>query len=158
MAIWQYDIVAIPREPITSVCARLPADIPPELFDSRNWWSGRRGPDETELSALLTPSTSWSESIKVWGANDGNRIELHFDKAELFEIKIRIDMREPSRQFLDGVVELAARHDWVFWAEEARAIEPSFDALASDITRSRAFSFVRDPSGFLERLNKKQAE
>ncbi len=107
---------------------------------------------------MLVPSSSWSDAIKAWGAADGNRIELHFDKGELFEIKIRIDMREPFRQFLDAVIELAVRHDLVFWTDEARLLDASFDALASDITRSRAFSFVRDPSGFLERLARQQGE
>ncbi len=158
MAIWQYDIVAVPREPITSVCGKLPKDVPPELFDGRNWWVRERGPDEAELSRLLPASSSWSESIKAWGATDGNRIELHFDRGVLSEIKIRIDMREPTKQFVDAIVEFAVRHDLVFWAEEARLLEPSFKALASDITKSRAFSFVRDPSGFLERLSNQQAE
>ena len=153
MAIWQYDLVAVPREPINSVCGRLPSEFPPELFDSRNWWNGKDGPDESELSALLPASSSWSESIRAWGESDGNRIELHFDKGQLFEIKIRIDLREPAKQFLDGIGELAARHDLLFWAEEAILLEPKRDALVADITKSRAFSFVRDPSGFLERLS-----
>lgn len=158
MAIWQYDVVAVPREPITAACGELPREVPPEVFDSRNWWSGKGFPDETELSALLAPSTSWSESIKAWGAAEGNRIELHFDKGELFQIRIRIDMREPFRQLLDAIVELAVRHDLVFWTEEARLVEASVEALASDITKSRAFSFVRDPLGFLDRVSRQQAE
>jgi hypothetical protein len=153
MAIWQYDIAAVPRVPITSVCGNVPTDVPPELFDSRNWWSETRGPDETELSALLPDSSSWSQSIKAWGPSDGNRIELHFDKGELFEVRILMDLREPSKQFLCAIVELAVRHDWAFWTEEARLLEANLDALLLDIRGSRAFSFVCDPSGFLERLS-----
>lgn len=158
MAIWQYDIVAVPRGPINLVCGGFPTDIQPELFDSRNWWRGKQGPDDTELSALLPPAISWSESIKAWGTNDGNRIELHFHNEELFEIKIRIDLRELSKKFLEAIIELAVRHDLVFWTEEARLLEASFDALASDIAKSQALSFVHDPRRFLDQLSKQQTE
>lgn len=155
MAIWQYDLVAVPRQSLLSVFGELPEQIQPNVFDNHDWWSGVTIPDEQEFSSLLPRANSWSSSITVWGGdNDGHRFELHYDNGKLFELKIRFDLRVLDREFLDAVLEFIDGHDYVLWTEEGVVLEPILSVVLQDIAKSRAFSFVRDPGEFLNRLGR----
>lgn len=154
MAIWQYDLIAIPRQSLLVIFNRSPKQIPPDEFDNYDWWTGRNAPDEQEFQSLLPSSSSWSASIKAWGlADDGHRLEMHYCNGLLYELKIRIDLRAWDRHLFDSVLQLAAHHDFVFWTEDGFILEPVASDILQDIARSRAFSFVRDPSEFLNRLS-----
>ncbi len=154
MATWQYEFIVVPREPIRQAFGEVPKEIEPEAFDSRNWWTDMHAPSENELSELLARGSSWSDSMRTWGATDGDRIDLYFDEDELHEILVRIDLRNVSRTFMHGVLELANRYDCVFRTEDGTLLRPEFGVLLQDIAKSSAFRFVSNPTKFLEQLDR----
>lgn len=155
MAVWQFDLVAVPRCAVRDAFQDLPAQIPTEVFATRDWWRDQLPPDDSELASLLAPSTSWTAAIKAWGASDGNRIELYFDNEAFAELTIRIDLRDLNKAFMNGILQLATRHDYMFWTEDESLLKPTLDALIPEIAKSDAFSFVRDPHAFLDQLSKR---
>ena len=152
MAIWQFNLVAIPRQSICSFFQCVPQHLEDEVLDTRNWWNNVPEPDEQEFASLLPKSTSWSKSIKAWGTEDGHRIELHFNKDCFFELTFRIDLRQSLKQFLDSLLFLAKKHDYLFITEEGVLLEPTREIVLRAIQKSSAFSFVENPRSFLDQL------
>ncbi|MBI2824087.1 MAG: hypothetical protein HYX69_05260 [Planctomycetia bacterium] len=155
MAVWQYDVVVIPKDAVKAFFHSVPRSIRTEEFDLYEWWTNSKAPNVEELSSLFPRAAAWSESIKAWGGSDDeHRIELHYGDGRLLMVRIRLDLRETVVDMLQAVVRWAKLHDYLFWSESQSVLEPTIEDVVKDIKASRAFSFVCDPIAFLEKVEK----
>jgi hypothetical protein len=152
MALWQYEMVAIPRGAIRSAFGETKESLSATEVDNGNWWVQHVLPSESELSQIVARDASWTNLISAWGTEDGNRIEVHHDETGVYEVRIRIDLRTDAKTFLDQVVRLAVRHDWVFWSVREQLLEPTPGCIVADIVKSDAYRFVRSPSAFFSEM------
>ncbi len=130
MAVWQYDLTMSPsRETkVSQVCE--------------------------ELSNRLEELDSWSEEVRTWGSMDGNRIDFLKDgDGDLF--RVRIDLREPSLDFMKCVLVLANRWSMTLEDDDGKGLRPNLEDLVSSIKFSDAYRFVTDPKKFLEEIAQK---
>jgi hypothetical protein len=130
MAVWQYDLTMSPtRETqVSQVCE--------------------------ELSNRLEELSSWSEEVRTWGSMDGNRIDFLQDSdSELF--RVRIDLREPSVDFMKCVLALANRWSMTLEDDDGKGLRPNLEDLVSSIKVSEAYRFVTNPRKFLEEIAQK---
>jgi hypothetical protein len=152
MAIWQYDLIAIPRSAIQEAFGAIPVQISQEVLDSRNWWGDVDISRIEEFESLLPNAPSWTSAIRIWGTNDGNSIELHYSEGRLYEVKCRIDLRDVASAFIENTVRAASRTNCLLINDEGIVLVPHVEAVVKDISRSNAFSFVADPITFLNNL------
>lgn len=127
MAVWQYDLTMIPTGnlPVKTICE--------------------------ELNSLLPELDSWSKQLRIWGAMDGNRVDMFEDSDGVF-FRIRIDLREPSIPFMRKILALACRWQLTMEDENGIQLQMSLEALVSALKCSSAHRFVTDPVKYLSDL------
>jgi hypothetical protein len=156
MATWQFDMDLLPRKQLLALFGEVPSILKEDMLDAATTWGDQLLPPDcaNRISKLLPEGQSWSPAIRMWGEEDGNRISLFHDEAgHPNAISVRIDVRDPNKQFFEGIVEFANSLDAVFLVmEDFQIFEPGVEALVRLINQSSAGRFVKDPHEFLERL------
>jgi len=156
MATWQVDLDLLPRKQLLTVFGEMPSVLTEDLREAAATWNEQLLPADctSRISKLLPEDKSWCPGIRMWGDEDGNRISLEHDDAGYPNaIFIRIDARDTSNRFLEGIVELANSIDAVFLAiEDLKIVEPRLELLVQQMKRSNGSRFVANPREFLESL------
>ena len=154
VALWQFDFWLVPTALLVDRYGAMPSSLTESEFESVAWWAeAHRAELEGYLDSLLTRADSFSADNRLWGSWDGNRLQLFEDDdgryAELFG---RIDLRTSCRPFIEQLVQLALSLNAVFVTADCDLVQPSQALFVEAVSTSRAFRFVSDPSGFIERL------
>ena len=154
MATWQFDIHALPSIAVERLCVGTPMSISPGDFNNSEWWAGIQIPTNfrDDFGKLLPRMSSWSLQLEQWGYEDGNRIDVVWEGAEIVEVFVRLDVRALSSVFLVGTLELARKNRWAFRASNGIVFRPSMARLLAEIHKSDAFRFIEDPCAFLSEL------
>jgi hypothetical protein len=111
------------------------------------------GSPEPEIDVFCARGPSWSADLTGWGSYEGNRLELFREGGAIDSVEVRLDLRGPIRDFANGILGFARRHDLVlYFGELNELIEPTHAALAFAVKRSSALRFVTDPEAYLKSL------
>lgn len=154
MAIWQYDLHCLPEDAVLRRFGTRPLTISRSDFDALNWWGDTscRADMCRDFGRLLSKSTSWSEDLKRWGEEDGNRIDVLMGFGKVESIFVRIDVRVIAYGFLMGLIDIASKNGWLFLTQDGFLLPASMTRLLSAIQKSDSFRFVSDPEAFLRML------
>jgi len=154
MATWQFDLHLLPTDTIVRRYGAVPIFISSEDFDSINWWASDVAADSLAagLSSILPMLSSWSPDVRIWGENDGNRVDINVRGDSIAGIFVRVDVRAVSTVFLTGIVTLARRHDLKARSSNGRLLSPTLRQLMEAIYSSPAFRFVENPTAYLASL------
>ena len=154
MATWQFDIALLSRKQFLKLFGELPPNLNDDMLEVAATWKDPLLPIDCEerISKFLREDNSWSPQIRMWGEEDGDRMSvLYDDVGQAEEISVRIDVRKPNHQFLEGLVAFANSIDAIFLVmEEYEIVEPKVDVLVKRMIQSNAWRFVEDPHEFLE--------
>ncbi len=156
MAIWQFQLLLIPRERVVCDLGAPEARMSREQWDTTDWWSQHQPPADFQfrIAAVLPAYKSWSPDILMWGSEDSNRIHVCLDDTHerIEEVSIRVDLRQPWQQFARAIADLAQHTDCVIAVWPHRTFEPSLDRLMTEIAGSESARFVRAPREYFEEL------
>ena len=156
MAIWQFELLLIPRERAIRELGSPEALMSAEQWDTTDWWSHHQPPTDFQarIAAILPAYDSWSPEILMWGSEDFDRIHVCLDdsRQRVEEVSARFDLRRPCQQFARSISELAQHADCVLAAWPHHTFEPSFDRLMTEIAGSESARFVHAPREYLEEL------
>lgn len=156
MAIWQHELLLIPRERVIQELGAPEAPMSAEQWETVEWWSQHQPPADFQnrIAAVLPAYQSWSPSILMWGAEDSDRIHVCLDDAHLRieEVSIRLDLRQSFQQFAHAICDLAQHSECVFASWPHHTFEPLFERLVSEIAGSESARFVRAPREYFEEL------
>jgi hypothetical protein len=160
MAAWQFDLVLIPRASLAGRLKDGEDRFESSVFEALDWWVGFTLPPDYQrrLEAILPWSVPWDPEWKVFGVEDGNRIDVLTEAGQVKEVRARIDARDLDADFVERLIEFADYCACVFVTPELRVIEPDLHAIWVELELSPASSFIRDPSRFLERLGRRSTE
>ena len=151
MAVWQYDLLVIPRTRIEQfACSMLDADV----YQQREWWDDSITSQQVaaRIDAILERGRSWLKDLMIWGPEDGNRVDLYVTGNVVSELLVRIDLRIFDARFLSDVISLVRDLDGVFCTEDWTLIDPNLKSLTDSMLRSDAARFVAGPEDFLRKL------
>lgn len=155
MAIWQLDLQIAPR-----LCAldRMKRRVASEIANAQveAWWT-QVTPDvgsEQRLASILPWHASWTDDWKVFGEEDGNRIDVMLSGGHMEQVRVRIDVRDVDFELLERLVDFAADYDCIFVNGSGHVIEPTVENVCIEIEASPAANFVEDPTRFLEHLRR----
>jgi hypothetical protein len=145
MATWQYDIQLVPRSAVSA----------PEAIGAEGWNQEHSAASVrvvADLAKLLPEMRSWHESMRTWGTEDGDRIDIWFENERVSDVLVRIDVRRVSMDFLHQILDVVERNDLVIQTEGG-AVVPDVGGLLEGIKASDAFRFVQNPGAFMEELH-----
>lgn len=149
MATWQFDFSIIPKKEALKKINQGNISIAP--------WDGYGISVSSikELSKEFKQTKSWSDSIKQFGSLDETCIELCFEDKrfkKLKEVSIRLDLRSLTKEKLLKVIAFISDNNAMILTQEEKLIEPEINLITGEIKKSDAYSFVKDPYGFLNRI------
>jgi len=154
VALWQFDLHFLPRISVLRRYNAVPIRISRAEFDGFDWWHD--APNTAKLGSridvILPKAESWSPSIKKWGDEDGNRVDIVFKENSVEAVFVRIDVRDISVQFLSDICSIAAEWDCLFLLGNDLLMSASVSSLLAAMRQSKSFHFVTDPEGFLSLL------
>jgi hypothetical protein len=151
MALWQFEVQLIPCQALNREFRYVPARLNEEALSSVDWWAHRiwTSDDETLCRDLLPEQPSWSESVRSWGLEDSDRIDVVIDNGHIVEVSARIDARLKHSGMIEKLVRLAKRWGCVFVTSELSVIPAIGSELKAALMESDAARFVRNPTEFL---------
>jgi len=146
MAVWQVEFAIVPRRALATA-SRVPLS---ELLDT-DWWIAERLPADHErhLGALAPSATSWTTKLHTWGKEDGNRIDLWFDRGTPARMTARVDVRRLDATFGAKLLQFARLADAVLVRRDGLIIEPTVGAFGAALRSSEAWQFASDPAAFI---------
>ena len=154
MATWQYAVHLIPRRKLIQLFSDVPKSVDRETFNSTDWWNPEdRCPDyEAYISLFLKESQPWSKDIRAWGDEQGDYISVMSDSGHVLEVEARIDVRQLNKVFIENLCRFASTCDCLLLTEDSILVEADFNLLLHQIGQSKAYAFVSDPVGFLDKI------
>jgi hypothetical protein len=151
MALWQFDLLLIPRQCLPGRARSAPRRLAVAEADSLEWTAHRLdSATERLIQDFAKPRASWDPETRSWGVEDGDRLDVSLEDGKVVEITARIDARYPHGTFMQGVVALAVHLDCAFLTKDLDVIPPLLHEVSAALESSAARRFVRDPYTFLE--------
>ena len=158
MAIWQFVVQLVPRE-----WAEREGNFPEAPYDSDGcpdmsavWKNNQPVMNLAELiSNVLPRAVSWSDSLKIWGDQSRNDIQVGYDGNNVEFVMARIDTRENTSHMCAKIVDLALALDCSLFFPETRSVTAADRAVfSSAVQNSRAARCAAVPRKFIEHLNR----
>jgi hypothetical protein len=160
MALWQFNLLLIPKRlaPVLNRSAR--SDLTMEEFDSGEFWDGQHWDRASEqlIDKFSSKRASWDPTTQMWGEEGGDRLHVTVEGGKVVEITARIDARHVNNTFIQGLVALALHLDCVFVSNDFEVIPPLLHEVTAAMERSSARRFVSDPYKFLESGDSERTE
>jgi hypothetical protein len=104
------------------------------------------------LSDLLPEKVPWSADFRIWGDEKSDDVHL-FAEGHVFEaIEMRLDVRQLSVAFVDGLCAVARDFDWLLAIPDRSGLlilQPDTARVFAAVERSPAHRFAQDPQAFL---------
>lgn len=160
MAVWHFKFSLVPTQGIIAEHGSLVTKLPEygstpgretlqEIEDAEysNYWrkAGLSPAALTRLTQLLPPMPSWVPDAKMFGEEEGNRIELWED-----DINCMLDLRTFSKELLQAIVETASDAQCKLVLHgSGTVIEPDMQVVLERIVASDAYAFCAEPMKFL---------
>ena len=146
MAAWQHDYRLLPQAKLKEHYGRVPEMILTDDYEKIDWWGGIPEPNPEEIERILPPTKSWSEQVKIWGSDRGNRISLIYEEGgALQSVELRIDLRQEYpkvRELIQLIILLAEKNEYCFRNDDGVILMPDYTALAEDMKLSDAQHFM----------------
>ncbi len=143
MADWQVEFAIVPRRAL----AARPSVPLPKLMET-DWWSGERLPAgySQQLGAIAAPgSSSPATERQSWGNEEGNRVEVWFDKGRATRMTARVDVRRLDAKFGAMLLQFARVANAVLVRQDGVVVEPLVGAFGAALRTSKAWRFASDP-------------
>lgn len=143
MAVWQFDLLFIPRDGHLPVRAQ-------ECFDASTFSSHEASVAQVWLLDRLGEPDEMMDDWFVYGSTAGNRVDVVLDEALEGGISARIDARSRDSEFVNRICDLCKLLEAkLFSVELWRLVEASPSAIESAFRCSRAAAYIQDPERFL---------
>ena len=154
MAAWQHDYHLIPQAKLMKFYGRIPETTPEKDYNNFQWWAGCPGPAPLEIEKILPSTTSWSEMVKIWGSDRGDRLSLYYgEDGTLQSVELRVDLRREFpliREFVTTLAMYADLKRWCFCTDELAILMPDYEALAKDMSLSSTQEFINSHPAALD--------
>lgn len=102
------------------------------------------------LGSILPEKKSWSASLRIWGDEKTDDIQVGFDGQNIEDIRFRLNVADLFLPLVGAICDLSRQFDCVLVTRDGAIIQPNREAVLRTIMQSRAMQFVRDPQRFLE--------
>jgi hypothetical protein len=150
MALWQFAFDLIPAS-----AARVSDVTAIRLDDSLrdvsllNFSNAEIADLIAHLSTLLPEAQSWNSSLRIWGNEKSNDIQVWFQNSAVEFVQFRLDASTLSLRLVGGICELARRFGCLLVARDGAIIQPRIEPVVKAVLRSPAMKFVQDPDTYL---------
>lgn len=156
MATYQFLTFILPRKSIENKYGEIPKQLEvkhvewekywnmelnkarePEFEDaiSTKWWKGIQiniAELKNEIDKIIPRATWNNESWKIENGEVDHDLSIDYNEKENFieDFRFRTDLRDSKLDFLNSMLELCNRNDWILMDENGNLSEPKIESLA----------------------------
>jgi len=158
MAVWQFDLRMVPRDSVCAFVSDESDGIGDDMIDAVDWWRSAELPAgwEARVDQVLPRSASWDPEWRVFGSEQGTRVDVISTGGRIEEVRLRLDARELGPSVLEQLMELVKDARCSLVTPTGRVIEPDPSSVWVELELSPARKYVRDPSAFLNDLSRRR--
>lgn len=101
----------------------------------------------------IIPRVSWNnESWKIENGEVDDDLSIDYNEKENFieDFKFRTDLRDSELNFLNAMLELGNRNDWILMDKNRNLCNPNIKEFAELLKKSKAHLYITNPSKFFE--------
>ncbi|WP_443486842.1 hypothetical protein [Novosphingobium aerophilum] len=151
MAVWQFVLDFVPASS-ARIAGATAARMRREQLDEIRLGFSSTDADVlfARLGTLLPEKNSWSASLRIWGDEKTDDIQVFFDGQVIEDIQFRLNVADLSLHLVGGICGLARHFDCILATRDGAILLPNREAVVRTIMQSRAMKFVREPQRFLE--------
>jgi hypothetical protein len=157
MALNQFDLNLFSHREVVQAFGEIPATIRWSVEDDRPSYLNFSpfSPEVVEaVSRILPEMNSWTDSAKMFGESNGNKIELWDDS-----IRVRIDMRWENQDFVEALVQLSVLLGCIIvCAEGGVVLEPNETSLVLQCRIPRRESLSRIQLRILRSVRERRSD
>jgi hypothetical protein len=150
MAVWQFvlDLIPASAAKVAGVsAARMSGE---QLSKIRlSFSSGDAELLLARLDTLLPEKKSWSESVRIWGDEKADDIQVGLAGQAIEDVQFRLNVADLNLSLIGGICALARQLDCRLAGRDGAIIQPNREAVVRMIMQSDAMRFVRDPQRYL---------
>lgn len=152
MALWQFTFRIVPKQALIAAYGKMPIKVSYDEFRELPTWdiSNNKNALFHLLDTNFTRSAFQRHNFATWGNPDETNFILFFDGINV-DFKIRLDLRSLEQKTLRTIEEIGDLLDAVIVTELGSVIDSKSGNLIKEIKASKAFKFVKDPSGFFNK-------
>lgn len=135
-------------------------DAPEPKFEdaiSTKWWKEISIDIQQLRSEIdkIIPRASWNnESWKTENGEIDHDLSIDFNEKENYieDFRFRTDLRDTKLDFLNAMLELCDRNNWILMDENGNLCNPNIKELAELLKNSRAHLFITNLNEFFDNL------
>jgi len=101
------------------------------------------------LGSILPEKTSWSPSLRIWGDEKTNDVQVFLGEPGIEGVQFRLDVANLSMPLVAQICSLAQDTACVLVTRDGAIVRPNGTSLIRAIMRSNAARYVRDPERFI---------
>jgi hypothetical protein len=154
MAVWQYDFAVVPRDEIAAINGGIPVALTSEQFEKvESWKDSQPAPYfEREFSEWRPEMKSWAPTIRMWGEEDSNRIDVFYENNKIACIEFRVELRSINNRFIELLASFARENNCLIVSLHSLVIvEPLRQNILLHLCRSpganRVLDWLAQPEG-----------
>ncbi|WP_025665362.1 hypothetical protein [Aquimarina megaterium] len=179
MAINQFPIFILPKKTIEQKFDRLPAQLEIKHSEWKKFWENYNGEDDPKFEDART--TKWWKEIKVDILNLEKEIDKIITRASwtdglnwkseksefdhdayidinekgdfIDEFQFRTDLTDKTLTFLNGMLNLCRKNDWILMDVQGNLCNPSIEELLNLTKKSNTHRFLTNPIKFFDELS-----
>lgn len=154
MAVWQFHVKIIPQRTATTHGLFSGGALTDAQRENIEWW----GDSQLDPGALLRlrnvlpPGQTWTEELDVFGELESTCVTIFREGERPRDVNARIDLRVHSGKPALAVLNFARSLECLLVTEGNTIFKPEPADFVSRITVSSAYSFMKEPLGFLSDL------
>lgn len=145
MANWQFSFYIVPKTNVSQVS--------PLSDDYYSMVSKKMDRSKVDfLKDMLITCEEKYEGVYYYGDEESNSVIAGMDGGYMGQLYVRFDLNNPSKKYIDAVLDFAKDNDMVLIGDFDVVFSPTINQLYTEIRKSDAFRFIRDPEGFFKTL------
>ena len=181
MATYQFLTFVLPRKPIEEKYDGIPKQLEIKHAEWEKYWENydvelNDAPEPKFKDAISTkwwkeiqidiaelrneidkviPRASWNtESWKIENGEVDHDLSIDYNEKENFieDFRFRTDLRATKLDFLNAMLELCDRNNWILMDENGNLSNPNIKDLAELLKNSKAHLYITNPTKFFENL------
>lgn len=147
MAVWQYDLIAVPRDVMVARLGRLPIAVSVAEMNSLRAWADRQPHIgfQDDFSRWRPKAKSWSQDLLIWGSEESNRIDVSVRAGRVEHIEFRVEIRSLNINFIETIAVFCRRSNCVLVsAHSLSVIDPLRQNILMYLCRCHGANSVWD--------------
>jgi hypothetical protein len=143
---WQVQFIMVPERALVEAQGKR------TTIGAHDWWNNDAFPEQIRgmIAAVLPPGGASQEGVETWGAESGNRIDIHSRSGAVSRVLIYVDVRKLDSMFGAALILILREANALLIRSDGMVVEPTINAFSAALKTSEAWKYASDPGTWIK--------